>query len=193
MTFYAWAPEYQPGERFTGGAGQRVTAAGSPVFGALRAIDPATGERKWEFKYLSPSTSGLLTTASGLVFTGDADGNFIALDSRKGTCSGGIRWARRSTARPPSPTPSTDASMSSSRPGRRSPHGRCPGGDTDKRDEKHTKTRRPRIVRFGSARFVFRAPFSVPGCIRGRCGPRDPDDRSRPAADRRCCNASPDR
>jgi alcohol dehydrogenase (cytochrome c) len=85
MTFYAWASEYQPGERFTGGAGQRVTAGGSPVFGALRAIDPATGERKWEFKYLSPSTSGLLTTASGLVFTGDADGNFIALDSRKGT------------------------------------------------------------------------------------------------------------
>jgi alcohol dehydrogenase (cytochrome c) len=84
MTFYAWAPEYRAGERFTGGAGQRVTAGGSPVFGALRAIDPATGERRWEFKYLSPSTSGLLTTASGLIFTGDADGNIVAIDSRNG-------------------------------------------------------------------------------------------------------------
>ena len=56
----------------------------SPACGALRAIDPATGERKWEFKFLSPSTSGMLTTASGLLFSGDADGNLLALDSRSG-------------------------------------------------------------------------------------------------------------
>jgi alcohol dehydrogenase (cytochrome c) len=85
MTYYAWTPEYKPGERFTGGAGQRINSADSPAYGALRALDPTTGARKWEFKYLSPSTAGLLTTASGLVFTGDADGNLIALDSRSGT------------------------------------------------------------------------------------------------------------
>ena len=56
-----------------------------PVYGALRAIDPSTGDRKWEFRYLNLSTSGLLTTASGLIFTGDGDGNILALDSRKGT------------------------------------------------------------------------------------------------------------
>jgi alcohol dehydrogenase (cytochrome c) len=84
MTFYSWAPEYTPGERFTGGAGQRVVSPDSPAYGALRAIDPATGERKWEFKYLAPSTAGLLTTASGLIFTGDPDGNILALDSRSG-------------------------------------------------------------------------------------------------------------
>jgi alcohol dehydrogenase (cytochrome c) len=44
----------------------------------------ATGERKWEFRYLSPSTAGLLTTASGLIFSGDAEGNLLALDSRNG-------------------------------------------------------------------------------------------------------------
>ena len=55
-----------------------------PVYGALRAIDPATGERKWEFKYLNPSTAGLLTTASGLIFSGDSEGNLLALDSRSG-------------------------------------------------------------------------------------------------------------
>jgi alcohol dehydrogenase (cytochrome c) len=84
MTFYAWKPDYKPGDRFTGGAGQRYTSANMPFYGALRAIDPATGERKWEFKYLRPSTSGLLTTASGLIFTGDNDGNVLALDSRTG-------------------------------------------------------------------------------------------------------------
>ena len=31
-----------------------------------------------------PSTAGLLTTASGLVFSGDADGYLLALDSRTG-------------------------------------------------------------------------------------------------------------
>ena len=69
---------------YTGGAGQRVRESESPAWGALRAIDPATGERKWEFKFLSPSTSGILTTASGLLFSGDADGNLLALDSRSG-------------------------------------------------------------------------------------------------------------
>ena len=82
MTYFAFKPEYKPGERFTGGAGQRVTSL--PVYGALRAIDPTTGDRKWEFRLLSPSTAGLLTTASGLLFAGDADGNLLALDSRSG-------------------------------------------------------------------------------------------------------------
>jgi len=84
MTFYSWKPEYKEGERFTGGAGQRTSSSESPVYGALRAIDPATGDRKWEFRYLSPSTAGLLTTASGLIFSGDNDGNLLALDSRGG-------------------------------------------------------------------------------------------------------------
>ncbi len=84
MTFYAWKPEYKQGERFTGGAGQRVRSADMPVYGALRALDPATGERKWEFKYLNLSTAGLMTTASGLIFSSDGDGNLLALDSRDG-------------------------------------------------------------------------------------------------------------
>lgn len=83
-TFYSWKPDYKPGERFTGGAAQRVTDRGSEVYGALRALDPTTGERKWEYKYMTPSTAGLLTTASGLIFSGDAEGNVLALDSRSG-------------------------------------------------------------------------------------------------------------
>src|SRR4029077_16042396 len=55
-----------------------------PAYGALRAIDPTTGERRWEFKYLNLSTAGLLTTASNLIFSGDSEGNLLALDSRAG-------------------------------------------------------------------------------------------------------------
>jgi alcohol dehydrogenase (cytochrome c) len=85
MTFYAWEQEYIPGERFTGGAGERIRDDPEmPVYGALRAIDPATGERLWEFRYQNPSTSGLLTTASGLIFSGDTEGNLLALNSRSG-------------------------------------------------------------------------------------------------------------
>ena len=83
MTFYAWKPEYKPGERFTGGAGQRVRSADMPVYGALRALDPVTGDRKWEFRYLNLSTAGLMTTASGLIFSSDGDGNLLALDSTR--------------------------------------------------------------------------------------------------------------
>ena len=83
-TYYAWRQEYVPGERFTGGAGQRARGPDYRAYGALRALDPATGERRWEFEYISPSTSGLLSTASGLIFSGDAEGNFLAIDARSG-------------------------------------------------------------------------------------------------------------
>jgi len=33
---------------------------------------------------VSPTWSGVLSTAGGLVFTGDAEGNFIALDAASG-------------------------------------------------------------------------------------------------------------
>ena len=55
-----------------------------PYWGALRAIDPQSGKVKWEWKHPSPTWSGVLSTAGGLVFTGDAEGNFIALDAASG-------------------------------------------------------------------------------------------------------------
>jgi alcohol dehydrogenase (cytochrome c) len=57
----------------------------------LRAIDPTTGERKWEHRYKTyPSnvtldlTGGVMTTAAGLVFTGDNEGFFYAFDAASG-------------------------------------------------------------------------------------------------------------
>jgi alcohol dehydrogenase (cytochrome c) len=53
-------------------------------YGAVRAIDPHTGERKWEFKMTDVIDSGLLTTASDLLFTGGREGYFMALNARDG-------------------------------------------------------------------------------------------------------------
>ncbi|MGO9539253.1 MAG: PQQ-binding-like beta-propeller repeat protein, partial [Terriglobales bacterium] len=55
-----------------------------PYRGFLKAVDPATGEIKWKFEHTSPTWSGVLSTAGGLVFTGDAEGNFVALDAAAG-------------------------------------------------------------------------------------------------------------
>jgi alcohol dehydrogenase (cytochrome c) len=83
-TYYAWKPDYTPGERFTGGAGQRARPNERRAYGALRAIDPVTGDRKWEFQYPTPSSAGLMSTASGLIFSGDNEANVLALESGTG-------------------------------------------------------------------------------------------------------------
>jgi alcohol dehydrogenase (cytochrome c) len=82
MTFYAWKVPYVQGESFRGGAG--VASGSDPTYGAIRAIDPQTGERKWEFRLTTPTSAGVTSTASGLVFAGDAEGNLIALDGKSG-------------------------------------------------------------------------------------------------------------
>jgi alcohol dehydrogenase (cytochrome c) len=85
---FSTAPQpYEAGHAFYGSAYFPNDDA-QPFWGALRAIDPATGQIKWELKHLSPSWSGVLSTAGGLVFTGDAEGNFMAMDA----ASGKILW-----------------------------------------------------------------------------------------------------
>ena len=51
---------------------------------AIRAIDPATGARAWEFPLQPKAMSGLLATAGGLVFGGGIDGYVFALDASSG-------------------------------------------------------------------------------------------------------------
>ena len=53
-------------------------------YGVLRAIDPATVDRKWEFKYPTPTMAGVMSTAAGVVFAGDNEGNFMAFEARTG-------------------------------------------------------------------------------------------------------------
>ncbi|MFA8383982.1 MAG: PQQ-dependent methanol/ethanol family dehydrogenase [Pelagibaca sp.] len=52
--------------------------------GSLKAIDPDTGEWKWEYKNEAPLWSGVMTTAGGLVFFGTPEGKFLALDDETG-------------------------------------------------------------------------------------------------------------
>jgi alcohol dehydrogenase (cytochrome c) len=53
-------------------------------YGAVRAFDPKTGERKWEFKMNDITWAGVLTTASDLLFSGGREGYFFALNARTG-------------------------------------------------------------------------------------------------------------
>jgi alcohol dehydrogenase (cytochrome c) len=83
-TCATFVPEHQviaPGRFSLSGTVRRDL---DKAYGALRAIDPTTGERRWEFKFQSPSFSGVLSTAAGVVFDGDNEGNFMAFDSRTG-------------------------------------------------------------------------------------------------------------
>ncbi len=53
-------------------------------FGAVRALDPRTGEKKWDFKMVNFTESGVLSTGGDLVFSGGMEGNFYALDAKSG-------------------------------------------------------------------------------------------------------------
>ena len=94
--------EYEPGRAFLGGGFDVLTPAPaaprigigrtSPVnnwtdevgHAALLAMDPHTGEPRWKFEQFDVSDSGMLTTASDLLFTGGREGHFSALDARNG-------------------------------------------------------------------------------------------------------------
>jgi alcohol dehydrogenase (cytochrome c) len=55
------------------------------VFGHFLAINPITGEKKWEVPLTElPSSSGMLATGGGLIFTGKLTGEFVALDEETG-------------------------------------------------------------------------------------------------------------
>jgi alcohol dehydrogenase (cytochrome c) len=95
---------YEAGRRFVGGrptspipGGQNVPSLRrGPInvwteaagHGAVIAIDPRTGEKKWKFVMTDVTDSGILTTASDLLFTGGREGYFHALDAR----TGGVLW-----------------------------------------------------------------------------------------------------
>ncbi len=85
---FSTAPQpYEAGHAYYGSA-YFPNDETQPFWGALRALDPATGKLKWEWKHASPTWAGVLSTAGGLVFTGDAEGNFIALEA----ASGKVLW-----------------------------------------------------------------------------------------------------
>jgi alcohol dehydrogenase (cytochrome c) len=80
--YYKGEAKYVPGQGYTAGGGRHVN--GDDAWGAIRALESITGRLKWEFKLLSPSWGGVLSTAGGLVFSGTIEGNFFALDADTG-------------------------------------------------------------------------------------------------------------
>ena len=102
--------EPPPGKMiFTMGRGpQRVDGRDSYL--VLRALDAVSGEKKWEVAYTPlPSTrgaafgGGVLSTASGLVFAADDDGNFRAVNSDDGR----VLWQAQVGASPAGAAPMT--------------------------------------------------------------------------------------
>ena len=94
--------EYEPGSLFLGGGfSVKSPVHGAPTVGigrtspindwtdevghaSLKAIDPDTGESVWEYDQFDVSDSGMLTTASDLLFTGGREGYIHALDAQSG-------------------------------------------------------------------------------------------------------------
>jgi alcohol dehydrogenase (cytochrome c) len=75
--------EYKEGAQFNGGGLRPIP--GEEHTGAIRALNPATGEIKWEFKLHSGSRAGVLSTAGNLLFGSSNEGDFYALDATAGT------------------------------------------------------------------------------------------------------------
>ena len=78
-------PEYKKGEWYLGVNFRGVNMPKDQPHGYLSAIDPMTGKSKWQMPWPGmPSMAGTLSTAGGLVFTGAATGEVIAVDADTG-------------------------------------------------------------------------------------------------------------
>jgi alcohol dehydrogenase (cytochrome c) len=82
QVFFKQNADYETARDFEGGGARGLL--GAEPYGAVKAIEATTGKVKWEFKEQTSSNSGLLTTATGLLFAGTRDGYFYALDASTG-------------------------------------------------------------------------------------------------------------
>lgn len=79
------AKEQVPGTNSTGVLGRVPTFEPGAVVGHFVAVDPLTGEKRWDVPLADmPSSAGTLVTGGGLVFTGKLTGEFVALDESTG-------------------------------------------------------------------------------------------------------------
>jgi alcohol dehydrogenase (cytochrome c) len=89
LFFRSSAHESALGEKRLGGSSQGTSAS---HYTAVRALDPETGNVRWEYRsadeHDTGEMSGLLSTAGELLFTSDRS-NLIALDIR----NGGLLWS----------------------------------------------------------------------------------------------------
>ena len=74
----------EPGASFFGGAFSMKAPAGDRPRGYIAAYDPVTGKRAWTWDYPYYLLASIVATAGDLIFSGDPEGNFFALDARTG-------------------------------------------------------------------------------------------------------------
>jgi alcohol dehydrogenase (cytochrome c) len=96
QTFIKQPPDHQPGKLFMGGVTRDLE--GAEHHGVVKAIEPLTGKVRWQFPQHAPPSGGVLSTAGGLIFSGNREGMFFALDARTGKVlwkfqTGGVIWA----------------------------------------------------------------------------------------------------
>jgi alcohol dehydrogenase (cytochrome c) len=74
-----------PGSVSTGVVARNPPVKPGELAGSFAALNPVTGEKKWEVPLLEmPSAAGMLATDGGLVFTGKLTGEVVALDADTG-------------------------------------------------------------------------------------------------------------
>lgn len=74
---------YSPGNRYIGSAPQ-IDLPEDLGWGAVRALNPKTGDKIWDYKLHTKPWAGVLSTGGKLVFGGSDEGYFFALDAETG-------------------------------------------------------------------------------------------------------------
>jgi alcohol dehydrogenase (cytochrome c) len=74
----------EPGASFFGGSFVMKPPPGDRARGYIAAYDPITGKRAWTWDHPHYLLASVLATAGDLIFSGDPEGNFFALDARTG-------------------------------------------------------------------------------------------------------------
>ena len=82
VTYHVAPNPYPEGKAWLGGFYKLITTEES--YGNVTAVDYDSGKIAWRVKTSEPMVGGVLATAGGLVFTGEADGWFKAYDAADG-------------------------------------------------------------------------------------------------------------
>jgi glucose dehydrogenase len=82
MTYHVESTPYPEGKLWLGGAFKVIPT--EQQSGNITAVDYNTGKIAWQVKTEQPMMGGTLSTAGGLVFSGEGNGWFRAYDAKSG-------------------------------------------------------------------------------------------------------------